>query len=391
MGPKLYPHQIDAVREMHNGCVLKGGTGTGKSRVAMKYYVVNEAPKDIYVITTARKRDSLDWEGEAAKYGIGKEKDATLHGLLKVDSWNNVANYVEVKDAFFIFDEQRLVGSGAWVKAFLRIVKTNRWILLSATPGDHWMDYIPVFVANGFYKNRAAFIRQHVVFNHYSRYPKVDHYVEVQRLLRLRKRVLVEMPYLRHTVRHVKQTPVQYNVDLFNEVVKKRWHVYEDRPIKDVGELFILMRKVVNSDPSRLAKVREILANHPKLIVFYNFNYELDILRGLSEEVLVREWNGHKHEEIPDGDHWVYLVQYTAGSEAWNCTTTDTVIFYSLNYSYKINEQAKGRIDRMDTPFTDLYYYVLRSNSLIDKAILRAIMTKTNFNEKRFSKDIWTE
>lgn len=385
--PKLYKHQLEALDKMRNGCILKGGVGTGKTITSLVYYMRNERPRDIYVITTARKRDSLDWQGEAASFGIGPDRDSSVAGVLTVDSWNNITRYLEVTDAFFIFDEQRLVGSGAWVKSFIKIVRRNRWILLSATPGDTWMDYIPVFVANGYYKNRTEFIRRHVVYSRFSKFPKVDHYVETGRLNKLRRQILVEMPYERHTVRHERLITVDYDRQLFDQVVKKRWHIYEERPIRDVGELFIVMRKLVNSDISRLGAVMQLFEKHPRLIVFYNFDYELEALRTLGRtlNVAVAEWNGHKHQDIPEGDKWIYLVQYTAGAEAWNCITTDAIVFYSLNYSHKIFEQSKGRIDRLNTPYTDLHYYILRSSSQIDNAIWKSLKTKETFSEGKYA------
>lgn len=384
---QLRPHQLKALDKMKNGCILKGGVGSGKTLTALAYYMKYEKPKDIYVITTAKKRDSLDWNREAASLGVGRSSDASVAGVLTVDSWNNITRYLEVKDAFFIFDEQRLVGSGAWVKGFLKIAKVNRWILLSATPGDTWMDYIPVFVANGYYKNRTEFIRRHVVYSRFSKFPKVDHYVETGLLEKYRRSVLVEMPYARHTKRHENTVPVEHERDILQRVSKERWHVYEDRPIRDVAELFSVMRKVVNSDYSRLGALMKLSEKHPKLIVFYNFNYELDILRTLGGtlNIPMAEWNGQKHQDIPKTDRWVYLVQYTAGAEGWNCIDTDAIVFYSLQYSYKIFEQAKGRIDRMNTPFTDLHYYILRSTSQIDTVIWKSLKFKENFSESRFA------
>lgn len=380
---KLYPHQEEALGKMHNGCVLWGGVGTGKSLTAMQYYMDNEAPKNLYVITTAKKRDSLDWDEEAARYGIGKEKDATTQGLLTVDSWNNLHKYTEVEGAFFILDEQRLVGSGAWTKSFLKIAKRNTWILLSATPGDTWLDYIPVFVANGHYKNRTQFKHEHVVYRYGSKFPKVDRYLGVRKLLALREQTLVEMPYERHTKREVHWVDVEFDCEKFDRVLKRRWHVYEDRPLKDVGEQYRVMRKVVNSDLDRLEKVHELLEIHDRLIIFYNFDYELEMLRSLARVTTVAEWNGHKHQPLPDGDSWVYLVQYVAGSEGWNCTTTDAMVFWSLTYSWKNWQQAFGRIDRLNTLYTDLHYYVLFSRSYIDKQIKHSLDHKQSFNEKR--------
>jgi hypothetical protein len=382
---ELYPHQEEAVEKLRNGSILWGGVGAGKSRVAVAYYMRNEQPKNIYVITTAKKRDSLDWDEEFAKVGVGTRSDATVSGTLTVDSWNNIQKYTEVKDAFFIFDEQRLVGSGQWSKSFIKIAKSNNWILLTATPGDTWLDYIPVFVAHGFYRNRTEFKREHVVYSPYTKFPKVERYISVGRLLKLRDQILVEMPYLRHTIRKPKTIWCDYDKDLLHKALIDRWHVFESRPIRNVAELFLVMRKIVNADPSRLETVRSLMVYHPRLIIFYTFDFELEILRELYDETTVAEWNGHRHDPIPTEDHWVYLVQYAAGSEGWNCTTTNAVIFYSLTYSYKQWHQAHGRIDRMNTPFVELYYYTLKSRSAIDFGISKALTSKQNFNESSFA------
>ena len=508
---ELRPHQKKALEKLSNGKILCGDVGSGKTMVAAAYYAQKEAPKDVYVFTTAKKRDSLDWDQELVRFGVGKSQDATLSGVLTVDSWNNIDKYRDVKGAFLIFDEQRLVGKGKWVKAFIHMAKSNNWILLSATPGDTWADYIPVFIANGFYKNRTAFTREHVVYNTYAKFPKVDRYLGTGKLVRLRNSLLVEMPFERHTTRHMKRVVPTYDEELYKRVVKDRWHVYEERPLRDVAELFGVMRKVVNSDPSRLHSLGKLMEQHPRLIVFYNFDYELEILRSLetastnfslekspgesrrkstertdspskttsdsnstiasgtsssfslaewnghkhepvpktdrtatenarngrtestiserrneswkkksgpsstlctetgpktktgvsgstdttssstsgvglrststATDLKVAEWNGHKHEPIPKTDRWVYLVQYTAGAEGWNCITTNATVFFSLNYSYKLLHQAQGRIDRLNTPYEDLYYYIFRSEASIDSMIWKSLSQKKSFNE----------
>lgn len=404
MDIKLDQLQINAIDELSNGKILKGGVGSGKSRTSIGYFtqkvcrgtlringvgtvVDMEAPRDLYILTTAKKRDDLDWQVEASRFGLSTDREVSWGNVqVIVDSWNNITKYVEVKNAFFIFDEQRLVGRGAWVKAFYKIAKANQWILLSATPGDNWMDYIPVFIANGYYKSRAEFVRNHVVFSPHTKFPKIDRYVEEKVLWYLKSKLIVEMPYISQTKRNIHILPVTHDEDLFEKVLKKRWHVYEERPIREVSEMFQLMRKVVNSDESRTDAIISLQAKHPRLIIFYNFNYELEALRKLAESlgIVYAEWNGQNHQPVPETPSWLYLVQYAAGAEAWECITTDAMIFYSLNYSYKVNEQARGRIDRRNTPFYDLHYYVFRSNSWIDTQIWKSIQTKKNFNEKKY-------
>lgn len=384
---KLRPHQQEVLEKLGNGKILHGGVGAGKSAVAIAYYMKEERDKDVYVITTARKRDSLDWQGEAARFGVGKARDATVAGVIRVDSWNNIGDYTDVEDAFFIFDEQRVVGSGSWVKSFQKIAKKNRWILLSATPGDTWLDYIPVFVANGLYRNATQFKREHVVYAPFVKFPKVMRYLGVETLERYRNMILVEMPYSKHTERHVSNVIVAYDKELYDKTVKERWHPFEDRPIKDISEMFRVLRKIVGTDRSRAEALRELLDKHDKIVVFYNFNYELDILRGFCEYIQIAEWNGHKKQPVPKTDRWLYLVQYTSGAEGWNCTETNTTVFWSLTYSWKTLEQAKGRIDRLDTTFIDLFYYIFVSNSSIEKGIQRAVSAKKLFNERAFSRN----
>jgi len=387
---KLMPHQEEVLDKLSNGKILNGGVGSGKSITALSYYLHRELIGDIYVITTAKKRDSLEWEKDAAKLGIGTQRDGTVAGVLTVDSWNNIGKYVDVEEAFFIFDEQRLIGSGAWVKSFYKIAKKNAWLILSATPGDTWLDYIPVFVANGFYKNATQFKKEHVIYAPFSRYPKVQGYVGISKLRALKEQVLVDMPYLSLAERVHEDVHVLYDPELFKRVSNDRWNVYEEEPIRNVSELFSTMRRVVYSDPSRLDAVIELTEKHDKLIVFYNFNYELGMLRELHElipEFEVAEWNGHKKEPIPSSDKWVYLVQYQAGAEGWNCTETDAMVFYSLTYSYKQYEQAQGRIDRLNTSFSVLYYYSLVSNSLVDRAVKKSLDQKRSFNERKWAEE----
>lgn len=386
----LFNHQQDAIDKLQTGSVLKGGVGSGKSRTSLAYYYYKECdgmrkPKNLYIITTARKRDTKDWEEELEVFDLSiisllNPSNIEIH----IDSWNNIGKYEDVEDSFFIFDEQRVVGYGSWVKSYIKIAKKNPWILLSATPGDVWLDYMPVFIANGFYKNKTEFQRRHIVYSRYSKFPKIEKYVEVRHLERLRDKISVNMEFVRHTTQHHLDIMTPYDEKKFSMVKDKRWNVLENKPIKDVAELFRVMRTLVNSDERRLLMVKNLILKNKKTIVFYNFNYELDLLKDMltSEGLLFKEWNGHKHEPIPDSDAWVYLVQYTAGAEGWNCVETNVVIFYSQNYSYKITHQAAGRIDRLNTPFDDLYYYHMVSKSFIDISIGKALKGKKNFQEK---------
>lgn len=378
---ELREYQKDALSKMHNGCILCGGVGSGKSLTALAYAKLH-GYLDVYIITTARKRDTNEWESDIQKHG-GLEEYA-----FKVDSWNNIKKYVDVKDAFFIFDEQRVIGHGEWVKCFLQITKKNKWILLSATPGDSWEDYIPVFIANGFYKNRTEFLHQHAVFSKFSKYPKIEKYIDEGLLIFYKDKILVPMNFNRKTTQHHINVFCDYDVTKYRYVMRNRWDIFNNKPIEQISSLCYTLRRIVNDNDNKSREVEKIQKLHNRLIIFYNFDYELERLKKIPylKNTVIAEWNGHKHDSIPTSKRWVYLVQYTAGAEGWNCTDTDTIVFFSPNYSYKVMVQSAGRIDRLNTSFVDLYFYHIKTKSIIDIAINSALSKKKNFNEKSLIK-----
>lgn len=402
MAIPLYDYQLDAVKRMKNGCILCGGVGSGKSRTSLAYYYIQNGggvdtedfvpmknPRDLYIITTAMKRDKLEWDEELVPFLLSVKPEVNYYANnVVIDSWNNIKKYSNVNGAFFIFDEDRVCGSGAWVKAFLKIAKRNKWIILSATPGDTWSDYIPVFIANGFYKNRTEFSQEHIVYSRFSKYPKIDRYLGTGKLLKLRNHILIDMDFERPTTPHHEDVYCSYDILRYKEAMRTRWDPYKNEPIQQASGLCYVLRRIVNEDESRQVALCEIFEKHPRIIVFYNFDHELELLKGINfgNGVKVAEYNGHAHQPIPDSKSWVYLVQYTAGAEGWNSIKTDTIVFFSQNYSYKIMQQASGRIDRLNTPFRDLYYYHLKSRASIDIAIGKALKEKKQFNESRFVK-----
>lgn len=397
----MYDYQLDAIRKMHNGCILRGGVGSGKSRTSLAYYYsrmggdlydtskkfsMMTRPKDLYIITTARKRDTAEWSVDMAPFLLSPHPDANeYNNQVIVDSWNNIEKYVNVKDAFFIFDEQRVVGYGKWAKTFIKIARNNEWILLSATPGDKWEDYMAVFIANGFYRNKSEFEYYHIVYNPRTTFPQVLQYINVELLIQHRDELLVDMDFKRKTTSHHEEIAVRYDGELITQVIKTRQNL-EGEPIENAAQFCSVLRQITFSDESRVVALLELIEKHPTAIIFYNYDFELDILKSVDygDDVEIAEWNGHKHEPVPTSSKWVYLVNYAAGAEGWNCITTDTIIFYSQNYSWRIMNQAQGRIDRLNTPYMNLWYYHLVSRSPIDRAITRALRAKGKFNEGRF-------
>lgn len=387
---ELFEHQEKALKEMKNGCILYGGVGTGKSMTSLAYYVRRERFRPLYIITTARKRDSKEWLRELARW------DEIDINKVIIDSWNNIKKYKKVYGAFFIFDEQKVTGKGVWVKTFIDLARKNRWILLTATPGDTWLDYVPVFVANGFYKNRRDFEWQHVEYDPFvTKFPKIRHFINIDILEEHRKELLILMKYDKPILLHHEDYYVLYDIASYTRVKKDRWDIYADEPIKDAAAYYRCLRRVVNSSKERIESVLNLCQINPRVIMFYTFDYELELLRKMCSDngLTWYEWNGHKHEELPtDMDcKWVYLVQYKAASEAWECITTNVMIFYSQSYSYKDTVQAAGRIDRLNTPYKHLYYYHIKCEASIDKVISESLNRKEEFNESVYLEELLYE
>lgn len=399
------PEQIQAVRQLQNGSILAGGVGSGKTLTSLAWYLTSvcnaasfkkggslakkkvKGSPTLYVITTAKKRDSLEWEEEAARLGLSTDPACSFTGSsIVVDSWNNIGKYSDREHAVFFFDEQRASGSGRWVKEFLKITRKNTWLLLSATPGDVWMDYLPVFMAHGFFRTRTEFMEDHVIFDRFAKYPKVKRYIGEAKLQRLRRSILVEMPVERHTTRERETVYCDYDRELYKWVVKNRMDPWTEEPLRDAGGVCRILRKVVSDNDWRSEQAKCILSSNERVIVFYNYNYELDRILAVAESLGVptAQWNGYRHDAIPAEPRWIYICQYTSAAEGWNCTSTDTVLFWSLNYSWRVTEQCEGRIDRLNTPYSRLKYYFLESDSSIDKAVRRSLSSKKVFNERAF-------
>lgn len=399
----LFDYQREAINRLSSGKALVGGTGSGKSITAIAWYFEKvcggkiepdyapmKNPKPLYIITTAKKRDDNEWDKDLWYFFLHSDPEQNKYSKtapVYVDSWNNIKRYITVQNAIFIFDEQRLSGSGAWVKAFYKIAAKNQWILLTATPGDCFKDYIPLFVANGYFKNKSQFEREHVEWDRFAKFPKYKAIHNTAKLLRIQREIIVKMNYNKKTNQIHKYILCDYDKDLTDRIRKTRWDPYKNEPIKQVSGLCYVLRRISNSNIDRINKLITLFYSHKRIIIFYNFDYELEMLRtGLTmAKIPHTEWNGKKHERILNGDQWAYLVQYTAGNDGWNCTTTDCIVHFSLNYSYRVNVQASGRIDRNNTPYEDLYYYHFYSNSIIDKSILDSNKKKKKFNEKVFA------
>lgn len=387
---ELYDYQRRAVDRLHNGSVLCGKVGSGKSLTGLFYYMENHSDLPLYIITVAKKRNDKEWHRDLEMLGI----EGT------VDSWNNITKYLDVKDAFFLFDEQRAIGYGSWGTSFIKIARKNKWIMLTATPGDVWMDWMCIFLANNFYRNKTEFVDRHVEYNPYSKFPQIKRYHEVDRLERLRRHLAVPMADFRTTKTNRQYINTAFDKELYKQVIDTRFNPFTETPIMNASEFTQVLRRIINTSPRRIANAKQQIMTRDRIIVFYNYTYELDILKEICQELnrAYYQWNGQKHEHIPDAAEWVYLVQYTAGAEGWNCITTDTILFYSLNYSYRVMEQSEGRINRVNTSFNDLFYLYLKSPASIDDAIERSIRSKKKFNERNWveqtcpnSKEIFNE
>lgn len=372
----MYEYQLEAIDKLQSGMILWGNVGSGKSRTSLYFYCKNYSNKKLLIITTAQKRNNGEWLEECKVFGLKPI----------IDSWNNIRKYEKYENCFIIFDEDHLTGYGAWSKTFIKMAKCNDWLVLTGTPGDNYSEFMTVFIAKGWYKNKRDFEENHVIYSRYSKYPKVDRYINKGLLEKHRRDILVKMFVEKHPRVHKEIVITQYDISKYKKAYKEK-RDENNKPFKNATAFCLYLRKICNEDESKIVKVRELLLKHNKVIIFYNYIYEKEILLKLLKTMKtfnVGEYNGQHHDDIPIGERWAYLCQYTAASEGWNCLLCDTMIFFSMSYSYKAMEQAAGRINRVNTPYKDLYYYYLRTASSIDLSINRALSTKRNFNESTF-------
>lgn len=372
----MYEYQLEAIDKLQSGMILWGNVGSGKSRTSLYFYCKNYSNKKLLIITTAQKRNNGEWLEECKVFGLNPI----------IDSWNNIKKYEKYENYFIIFDEDHLTGYGAWSKTFIKMAKCNDWLVLTGTPGDNYAEFMTVFIAKGWYKNKRDFEENHVIYSRYSKYPKVDRYINQGLLEKHRRDILVKMFVEKRPMVHKEIVITQYDISKYKKAYKEK-RDENNKPFKNATAFCLYLRKICNEDESKIVKVRELLLKHNKVIIFYNYIYEKEMLLKLLKTMKtfnVGEYNGQHHDDIPIGERWAYLCQYTAASEGWNCLLCDTMIFFSMSYSYKAMEQAAGRINRVNTPYKDLYYYYLRTTSSIDLSINRALSTKRNFNESTF-------
>ena len=376
---KLLKYQEEAIQKLHSGSVLYGATGSGKSLTGLAYYMRCWSHLDLYIITTSKKRNAGEWEEEIAKLGCPPPK--------AIDSWNRLKNYRMVSDAFFLFDEHKVGGHGKWAQSMITIAKKNKWILLTATPGDVWDDYASIFIANEFVKNKTTWNEDFCIFDRISKYPKIIGYQREDVLKNMRDAVLVPMEYQSEKVPipYVIPYKVDHEEEAYVLARRKSLRHPEMRAFRNTSAMFAYMRMNLPDKESKIQALADVLKKEPKAIIFYNFTPEKYEIENAARQVNIPffQYNGQIKDNVPDGDTWVYAVQYTAGAEAWNCITCRTVIFYSMNYSYKVMTQAKGRIDRCNSPFDELhYYYFISPDFEIDQEILNALTRKEKFNEE---------
>ena len=327
MTPKLDEGQQEALKKLRNGNILCGKVGTGKSRVGLAYYhckvgggqINGKArglkedqtpmlhPKDLYIITTAKKRDNGEWEEELNAYGLSTDPSKSRYGdsvRVTVDSWNNIKKYVDACGAFFLFDEQRVVGYGSWSKAFIKIARSNEWIFLTATPGDCWMDYLSIFIANGFFKNKRDFEYRHVIYNRYSMYPQVDRYVDDFILQRMRDDILVNIEFEKPTVRHQEVRTITYDRDLYRQTMKDRWNYYENKPVDNISEL----ERCILSDLGSMGKNKGVPAQADYQYMQFKLVNSLRHMKNWGVNIVWTAWETAEQFVSPSGSQYTRLL-----------------------------------------------------------------------------------
>ena len=142
----------------------------------------------------------------------------------------------------------------------------------------------------------------------------------------------------------------------------------------------------------KLQAFQELLeSTNDRLIVFYNFNAELEALKGICDSV-ERPYsvvNGESKDlyayEHESGS--ITLIQYQAGAMGLNLQKANKIVYFTPPLSSELFEQSKKRIHRVGQSKTCFYYYLTCGGSIEEK-IYRTLAMRKSYTEALFESEV---
>lgn len=392
---KLYPKQLEILKQIKDYSLLPLGTATGKTLIALHYYINNHLDKPLVIYCPLAKYLEGGWVSE---FNSLKSKYNLITKDITVVPYSQINKYAVADNSFVILDEAHYVKNpmAKRSKAIREILNNKPFIMLSATPGTKVEDYCHYLMLWNKFKYKTHFENEFLikdslmlgsrkipVVKGYKNLDKFSSILKQHSTSRLTVNDIVELPEL--ILKDVSLTPSKEYKDIKKNRILKLDNdvILLDTQIK----LCTYLRQYV-SPKEKISHLEDIVSEckqlNENLLIFYNFKSELrEIEKIVKIDYLI---NGDvkifpSKEDFKNLNSKITVVQIRAGGTGIELQYNSQVLFYSPTYSYQDYEQALGRAYR---PGQNKKVLVRRFNTIntIEADVWEAIKNKKDFDEK---------
>ena len=125
-----------------------------------------------------------------------------------------------------------------------------------------------------------------------------------------------------------------------------------------------------------------------RVIIFYNFNTELEVLRKVLFDRPISIVNGQVKDlkEYENNDNSVTLIQYQAGAMGLNLQKANRIIYFSLPERSELFEQSKARICRIGQE-KQCYYHIMMCHKSVEEKIYECLLMRKDYTDELFRKE----
>lgn len=421
---KLYLHQSKALAELKglNKCALYWDMGLGKTFGGSEKMMQLGAKVNLVICQKSKIRDWIEhfntyYDNYIIYDGTKKE---CLHRFLDYpydEKQVLVINYelafrrpelAKLKDFTLMLDESSLIQNenSKRSKFILKKLQPKNVILLSGTPtGGKYERLWSQLHLLGWNIKKKTFYNQYVDYHYEDNegFPLmiIDGYKNEERLKRkmrqhgchfLKTDEVFDLPEQIHQTIGV-QTTKDYRIFrkdcIVNTLVGDDYSEY----IELIGDTtltkMLYERQLCGQyNPAKLEAFRDLVeSTNDRLIVFYNFNDELEKLSRIA-------WENHRpvavvngkqkdllpYENAPDS---ITFIQYQAGAMGLNLQKANKIVYFTPPLSSELFEQSKKRIHRIGQEKTCFYYYLTCKGSIEEK-IYRTLAMRRDYTDKLF-------
>ncbi|WP_368076685.1 SNF2-related protein [Clostridium tyrobutyricum] len=404
---KLYPHQIQALKETEKfsrvGYFLD--MGLGKTFVGSEKLNQLDAPYNLLICQKSKIDDWYDhfksyYDYKVIKYNKAQEISRHSVVIINYDLIWRRPELMKLKDFTLMCDESSMIKNEKSERAkFILKMKAKNIILLSGTPtGGKYEQLWSQCKLLGWKISKKLywqeFIKSVLLDIGGFKIKKVTGYKNVDRL----KRKLHEYGAVFMKTDEVFELPEQIEQKIKIKNTKEYKIFKKDRLITinntelvgdtSLTKMLYLRQLSSQYNKNKVNQLKDILeSTEDRIIIFYNFNKELEIIKKLCEKLdkPISIING----AVKDLDNFnqynnsITLVQYQAGAMGHNLQKSNKIIYFSLPLQSELFEQSKKRIHRIGQEKTCFYWYLITQNS-IEEQIYQTLKERRDYTNKLF-------